>query len=270
MLDTGLRASALSPLSPKSYKPTPMFTSVSNLNNSTTPFITHLASSKLDKCPALHIVQCKFDLNYYHSELFHSFGITLPDSISNSVLKRQAEFLAGRVCANYAMRQLGKEAVITIGKSREPVWPNELIGTITHDNDSALCAVMERTTELSLIGIDREKWIASSDALALYPQILQPQEKQLLEQESDLPFNKLLTLCFSAKESIFKAYFATIGQYFDFKDACLVDFKSNGLYGECQFVLADWLNLKRASTEPVKVTFSLEQTRVTTLVCSYD
>lgn len=244
-----------------------MFTCSSKLSTPAELFITDLHKLTLTNHSQVNLVECKFDLQHYQDQLYPLCNIKLYKPMQSAVDKRKAEFLAGRVCAYQAMQQIGAEAELAIGKSREPKWPVGIIGAITHTNDSALCAVIRKDNEQDVIGIDRENWIPHSDADMLHQQILQPQERALLEQHSSLPFNKLLTICFSAKESIFKAYFTKVGEYFDFKEASLVSFSCNGKNGQCKFVLADWLKQKIALTGPVTVEFYLEQDQVTTLLC---
>ena len=51
-------------------------------------------------------------------------GESPPASIQRSVAKRQAEFLAGRICARAALQQLeGLSFIPAIGEDRAPVWP---------------------------------------------------------------------------------------------------------------------------------------------------
>ena len=243
-----------------------MFTYSSKLSTQAELFITSLRELTLTDHSKISLVECEFDLKHYQDLLYPLCGLNLYEPMQGSVAKRKAELLAGRVCAYYAMDKIGVAEELTIGKSREPNWPIGIIGAITHTNNSALCAVISKYDEQDVIGIDREKWIPHSVAIMLQQQILQQKERALLEKQANFAFNKLLTICFSAKESIFKAYFVKVGEYFDFKDANLVSFSCNGKNGQCQFILADWLKQKIALTEPVTVDFFLDEEQVTSLL----
>jgi hypothetical protein len=62
--------------------------------------------------------------------------------LRNSVPKRQAEFVAGRICAREALTGWGHDNVVVgIGAHREPIWPQGLLGSITHCADYAAAVV---------------------------------------------------------------------------------------------------------------------------------
>ncbi|WP_149007335.1 enterobactin synthase subunit EntD, partial [Escherichia coli] len=46
--------------------------------------------------------------------------------------KRKTEHLAGRIAAVYALREYGYKCVPAIGELRQPVWPAEVYGSISH------------------------------------------------------------------------------------------------------------------------------------------
>lgn len=154
--------------------------------------------------------------------------IALPPSLARAVPKRQAEFIAGRWCARLAMQQLELEPVeIAIGKDRAPVWPEQLRGSITHagpgeDLSAIACCALAFARDYRGIGVDIENLMAETTVAETQAMIVDAQERALLlAQDASWPW--LLTLVFSAKESLFKALYPAVGRYFDFLDARLVE-----------------------------------------------
>lgn len=121
-------------------------------------------------------------------------------SLATSGRKRRAEHLAGRIAAVHALTAFGEKNVPGIGANREPLWPAELHGSITHCGTTALAVAARQP-----IGIDLETVFTPELAEELAPEVVTPQERQRLE-ESGLPFPVALTVAFSAKESLYKAF----------------------------------------------------------------
>jgi 4'-phosphopantetheinyl transferase EntD len=71
------------------------------------------------------------------------------------------------------------------------------------------------------VGLDVETLIPAARAEELQRAIVSEAESAQLRTHSQ-PFNHLLTLAFSAKESLFKALYPQVRCYFDFLDARLV------------------------------------------------
>ena len=128
---------------------------------------------------------------------------------ARAVTKRRDEFSMGRIAARRALVDLGSEPVpILPDPMRAPIWPRAIVGSITHTNDIAAAAVApaERCAGL---GIDIEQ------VRSLQPSI----DRQVADDEerawiaSDMT---RFTLLFSAKESIYKAFFPIRREYFGF------------------------------------------------------
>ncbi|QML55581.1 enterobactin synthase subunit EntD [Escherichia coli] len=113
--------------------------------------------------------------------------------------KRKAEHLAGRIAAVYALREYGYKCVPAIGELRQPVWPAEVYGSISHCGTTALAVVSRQP-----IGIDIEEIFSAQTAAELTDNIITHTEREIITG-CDLPFPMALTLAFSAKESAFKA-----------------------------------------------------------------
>src|SRR5690242_7832438 len=52
--------------------------------------------------------------------------------VKNAVEKRIAEFCAGRHCAREALRALGRTPGAILAEGRAPIWPDGVVGAITH------------------------------------------------------------------------------------------------------------------------------------------
>jgi 4'-phosphopantetheinyl transferase EntD len=83
--------------------------------------------------------------------------------------------------------------------------------------DTALCAT-HRENGMGGIGIDVETAMQAKHAEELWHGIISNEEYLWLRQQPQA-FEQLLTLVFSAKESLFKALYPQIRRYFDFLDA---------------------------------------------------
>ena len=169
----------------------------------------------------LSVVHYSFNLEDYNRVLFEQFELACPASISGSVIKRQAEFLAGRFCAAKALLiKLATNTHISIGKNRAPVWPAGFIGSITHSRNIAMAAVA-RVDEYQYVGLDVEDMMSAELALSISSSIIQDKEFDLLHN-SGLDFSLGLTIAFSMKEALFKALYPSVGEYFDFHAAELI------------------------------------------------
>lgn len=137
---------------------------------------------------------------------------------SSAVDKRRQDFSAGRLCAHRAMQQLGHEVqAVTIGSQREPLWPENLVGSITHTGGFAAAAVALSETFLSL-GIDAEQHRPMEPAVC--ERIANPAELAwIAAAESHLPAALML---FSAKESLHKAIYPLTGLTLGFQDAEII------------------------------------------------
>src|SRR5260370_12550496 len=66
----------------------------------------------------------------------------LPQALRYATQKRQREFLAGRWCAEEALQCLGAGSThVAMAEDRTPIWPDGVVGSITHTDDFAAAAV---------------------------------------------------------------------------------------------------------------------------------
>ncbi|MFZ1153774.1 MAG: 4'-phosphopantetheinyl transferase superfamily protein [Solirubrobacteraceae bacterium] len=138
--------------------------------------------------------------------------------VSRAVDKRRREFTTARMCARAALEKLGLPAVpIPCGERGEPLWPAGVVGSITHCESYRACAVAQ-SSKLVTVGIDAEPNAALPDGLL--GDIARPEELPMLRQleleSSEVHWDRLL---FSAKESIYKAWFPLARRWLGFEDA---------------------------------------------------
>jgi len=138
--------------------------------------------------------------------------------IERAVEKRRREFAAGRTCARAALAQLGLPAVpILRGPQREPLWPVDVIGSITHCEGYA-AAVVARSGQLAAIGIDAEIDAPLPEDVIRLVGSREEQAAIANLQRNGVCWDRLL---FSAKESVFKAWFPVMQCWLDFLDVRL-------------------------------------------------
>ncbi|MCD5902464.1 enterobactin synthase subunit EntD [Klebsiella pneumoniae] len=144
------------------------------------------------------IQQIDFDPATFQPE--DLFWLPYHASLTGWGRKRQAEHLAGRIAAAYALREVGEKRLPAIGDQRQPLWPTPWFGSISHCGQRALAVIADRP-----VGVDIERRFTPQLAADLESSIISPAEKTALLR-SGLPFPLALTLAFSAKESGFKAW----------------------------------------------------------------
>lgn len=165
------------------------------------------------------VISCfDFDTSHFEHSLFNRLNIHHPDSMAQATKKRQSEFLAGRYAAKESLKALGITIHNTaIDENRAPIWPEDVVASITHNVGTAICAAAPNS-QVKFLGIDLEQIVDTETIHEIKPSIINTQEESLL-RSSDLAFDTAFTLVFSAKESLFKALYYYAGRYLDFDAA---------------------------------------------------
>lgn len=175
------------------------------------------------KHPNIVAYKSQFDVSKYNKAHVDTLPIPFPPSLSKAVNKRQAEYFAARFCAYHALTELDAESLLVgTGDKRQPLWPKtkqqqNIVGSITHSNDSAICIVAKQS-EISHLGIDIEHHMTDKLANELKRSLINDAENKRIDS-LDMTFAEGLTLIFSAKETIFKTLFYDVGEYFGFEAA---------------------------------------------------
>jgi 4'-phosphopantetheinyl transferase EntD len=139
-------------------------------------------------------------------------------AILRAVPRRRSEFATVRACARTALGRLGIEPVAILpGDSGAPAWPAGIVGSMTHCEGYRAAAVARRA-DVASIGIDAEPHEPLPDGvLALVS--LEPERAQLARLARERPDVCWDRLLFSAKESVYKAWFPLTGLWLGFDQA---------------------------------------------------
>ena len=138
--------------------------------------------------------------------------------VARAVEKRRREFTTGRACAREALAQLGEpHQPIPPGPRGEPLWPAGVVGSITHCDGYRACAVA-RDADLLSIGVDAERNEPLPEGLL--GDIALPDEQGMLQrlahEDPAVCWDRLL---FSAKETVYKAWYPLARRWLGFEDA---------------------------------------------------
>ncbi|MCP1508352.1 enterobactin synthetase component D [Pseudomonas marginalis] len=181
-----------------------------------------------DPLPGTVLLSTRFDPALLIADDFQRSAVPPPASIQRSVAKRQAEFLAGRLCARAALQQLDNlDCVPAIGEDRAPVWPQHISGSITHSSGHA-AAIVGHKAQWRGLGMDLENVLSLERAERLAGEILTAAELQRMAMLPREQHALLVTLTFSAKESLFKALYPIVQKRFYFEHAEVLEWSENG------------------------------------------
>jgi 4'-phosphopantetheinyl transferase EntD len=153
----------------------------------------------------------------------------LPQALRHATQKRQREFLAGRWCAKQALQGLGAGSThVAVAGDRAPIWPDGVVGSITHTGDFAAAAVAW-AADIAGLGIDSEQIIdpATADDIA---DICMVNEATLFKAAHGRSFCEFCTFVFSAKEAVFKCLFPLTRKFLEFSDVRITSFDWNREY----------------------------------------
>lgn len=170
----------------------------------------------------VHIAQRRYAYDEQAYEALHR-DLPVPERLRRAVLRRRIDFLAGRWCAQEALRDAGvaTQAPLSIGEHGSPVWPSGMVGSISHGQGWAMAAVAS-VDHVRALGLDIEEKLSAEVTGAIHREIARDDEIALLDERC-IDRETGLTAIFSAKESLFKALYPQVRCYFDFRDAALED-----------------------------------------------
>jgi enterobactin synthetase component D / holo-[acyl-carrier protein] synthase len=142
------------------------------------------------------------------------------DLIAKAIDSRRREFVTARRCAREALAKLGHVPVpIRSGPKREPQWPQGIVGSITHTTGYRAAALAPCSVVAS-IGIDTEQ--NGPLPTGVERLLLVDGERDMLDalmhEHSATHWDRLL---FSAKESVYKAWYPLTQRWLGFEDARL-------------------------------------------------
>lgn len=135
--------------------------------------------------------------------------------VSHAVEQRRREFAIGRDCARMAMRTLGIAAqAIPAGIDRAPIWPDGMVGSISHCAGLCGAVVARRANGFRSLGLDIEPASPLDDDLM--DAICTGQEIDWLEALPACQSGLMARAIFSAKETVYKTQYPLSGQLIDF------------------------------------------------------
>lgn len=138
--------------------------------------------------------------------------------LARAVDKRRREFTVVRACARRAMEKLGvPPQPLLPGERGAPQWPDGVEGSMTHCEDYCAAALV-RTEDLASLGIDAEPHAPLPEGVM--GSVCLPAEAErharLTAERPDVHWDRLL---FSAKESVYKAWFPLTRRWLGFHEA---------------------------------------------------
>jgi len=139
-------------------------------------------------------------------------------AVGAAVDKRRREYATVRRCAREALAALGlPPGPVLSGPKREPLWPDGVVGSLTHCAGYR-AAALARARDLASIGVDAEPNEPLPDgvlaSIALPEELAQTAE--LAAAGGAVCWDRLL---FSAKESIYKAWYPLARRWLGFEEA---------------------------------------------------
>jgi 4'-phosphopantetheinyl transferase EntD len=137
--------------------------------------------------------------------------------LGRAVRQRVQEFAAGRMCARRLLAEFGfGDFPVEVADDRRPLWPDPLVGSITHTAGFCAAVVAPKDT-FSAVGIDSE--IAGSVKRELWRGICTPSETAWLRSLPESQQTAAATLIFSAKEAFYKCQYPLAREHLGFHDA---------------------------------------------------
>jgi len=146
-------------------------------------------------------------------DIYNKYETWLTEKERTFAQKRRSEYLAGRICAQKALADLGVQVgCLKKLSDGQADFPNKTCGSISH-NDSLSIAVVSRFYKS--IGIDVEEVISNKRLESILKAFVFDSEYELLDRDKELN----ATIIFSAKESLYKAIRPLCGIFFGFEQA---------------------------------------------------
>jgi len=162
-------------------------------------------------------LKIKFTRSFFtpHKHELPPHKLALPQNHQFSP-KRLADFSSGRYCAMQALEQLGiEDAVIPICEDRAPIWPEGIVGSISHC-DSLTGAIVAKSSDHVSIGLDIEE--IGRVTPDLWDLVFTEKERKYLFGLSKSEIELKSTAIFSIKESFYKFQYPLTKTFLDFLD----------------------------------------------------
>jgi 4'-phosphopantetheinyl transferase EntD len=136
--------------------------------------------------------------------------------LGRAVPKRMQEFAAGRLCARRALAEFGlPDFPIRAAEDRQPIWPDSMVGSITHTAGFCAAAAAERR-RVQALGLDGE--VVGDIKAEIWPHICLPEEIAWIRSLPASEQDSAVTLIFSAKEAFYKCQYPLVRDPLGFHD----------------------------------------------------
>jgi 4'-phosphopantetheinyl transferase EntD len=143
-------------------------------------------------------------------------------AVERAVPKRRGEYAAGRACARAALATLGAAPGPLPRDDRgAPVWPDGVVGSITHC-DGYRAAAVARAADILTLGIDAEPHGPLPDGVLDVVHSTTDEREALKALTAAAPEVHWDRLLFSAKESLYKAWYPYHHRMLGFEEAELL------------------------------------------------
>ena len=195
-----------------------------------------------------HISFCLLPIHSTSNQKLHPAEENYFSQLSS--VSRKEHYRSGRICAGEVLSKLGArgQPVLRDPQTREPLWPEGISGAITHSGKWAAAAA-GKTSDVSGIGIDLEDLERQVDS-RISRHVCIPEEQKWLQECGEDCLEQNLKIIFSAKESIFKAFFPYTRTYLHFHDARIL--MEQTLFQKSK---SDSLSKKEKNSKPEKFEF---------------
>jgi 4'-phosphopantetheinyl transferase EntD len=144
-------------------------------------------------------------------------------AVARAVPKRRHEYAAGRACARAALARLGipPGPLLRDAHRGAPLWPAGVVGSITHC-DGYRAAAVARSTDILTLGIDAEPHDRLPDGVLDAILATDAERAALAELALRAPDIHWDRLFFSAKETVYKAWYPYHRRFLSFQEAELL------------------------------------------------
>lgn len=180
----------------------------------------------------------------------------LPKGLTNVSLKRQSEFLSGRILLKNLLNRIGRSSEFPLPADHDgvPLFPRGVIGSLSHTSQVAFAIVGEDSERQ--IGCDIEHVFTVEVLREVKAEILNAREEALFSAYDQTMY---ATLVFSAKESLYKAVFPRLRTFLEFSAFELIQIEPRSLVFKTTTPLSDVpevLNVHFAAKDQFVVTWT--------------
>ena len=136
--------------------------------------------------------------------------------VEKAVAKRQREFATGRVLARGLLARLGHpDFPLLRAEDRLPVWPEGIVGSISHASHACLAAVAESRIAGG-IGVDLEP--DEPVDVDIERVVCRDGEHAWVAAEGESERGRRRRIVFSVKEAVYKAFYPRTRTFWSFQD----------------------------------------------------